>query len=118
MKHFVISSPSGQILRFGSCSDGDINHQQVDKEETLCEGTGHWSTHYVLNEVITLRPANSAMLNGMVLSNLPVPCTIHVNDSSYACSDTTADLSFTYPGTYLVRVEAFPHLDATFRVTV
>lgn len=73
-------------------------------------------TQYVLNGKKTQRPANPAQRHGACLVNLPAPCTIDINGRPYACTDTTATLSFTYPGEYRVTVSAFPYLDAQFDI--
>ena len=71
-------------------------------------------TKYVVDGVLTDRPANPAVLTGAVLSSLPVPCQIKINATSYDCTDSTATLAFDHPGTYTIKVIAFPHIDAEF----
>jgi len=84
---------------------------------SVIEGTADLNLDYVLNGVVTPRPANSATIAGTELSNLPNPCTISINGSPYPCADTSAALSLTQSGTYAVKVSAFPYLDANFTVT-
>jgi hypothetical protein len=85
--------------------------------EGVIEGTASLLTDYVKDGVVTARPENPATLSGMTLLTLPNPCVITVQGVAHDCTDDTADLSFSQPGTYEVRVSAFPMLDATFQVT-
>lgn len=79
---------------------------------------GDWlgKPYYVSGGVITPQPENPAVLSGMELSNLPVPCEIKINGQTYQCADSTATLSFNQPGTYKVIVQAWPHLDKEFSI--
>jgi hypothetical protein len=83
----------------------------------LLEGKGDPDTEYVKDGAMVPRPANPATLAGMTLENLPVPCTVTVEDVEHACEESTAELSFSQAGTYPVKVSAWPMLDATFEVT-
>lgn len=69
---------------------------------------------YVANGVVQARPANPAVLNGLELTGLPTPCTIHINNVAYPCSETSVELEFDQPMTYRVRVEAWPYMDKEF----
>ena len=87
------------------------------------EGIYDYRTHYIdltdpENPTPTERPAQATTLTGLVLSDLPVPCTIHIDEQAYPLTDTTVELDFPLPGTYRLRVEAFPHLDWTTSITV
>ena len=72
------------------------------------------ATKYVVAGAVVDRPANPAVLTGAVLSDLPIPCKIQINAASYDCAEATATLAFDHPGTYSIRVVAFPHVDAEF----
>lgn len=72
---------------------------------------------YVANGAIVSRLPNPATITGTSLSNLPAPCTIHVEDEAYGCDEATATLSLP-PGEYRVTVSAWPYLDAVFEVRV
>lgn len=71
---------------------------------------------YVANGSIQPRPENPSQLVGKQLVNVPVPATIRINNTTYPSSEPTVDLSFTYPGTYHVTVEAFPMKPKQFTV--
>lgn len=70
---------------------------------------------YVLNGVVTDRPVCPAVLNGLVLSNLPVPCVLDINGTQYNVdqSEVTLDLG---TGHFVIKVIAFPYLDGVFNV--
>ncbi len=72
------------------------------------------ATKYVLDGAIADRPANPAVLTGASLSALPVPCSIRINATSYDCTEATADLTFSHPGTYTITVTAWPYQDKVF----
>lgn len=71
---------------------------------------------YVDGATARPRPSQSTKLIGQTLTNLPVPCTITINDTEYPCNDTSAELAFDYPGKYRIVVRAWPHLDKEFEI--
>lgn len=83
-----------------------------------CEHEPNENTEYVVGGVVTKRQPQNTTISGGKLTKLPAPCTIRINDQTYECVDTTADLSFEFPGTYTVTVESFPYLDWTTEITV
>lgn len=66
---------------------------------------------FVVDGVATKRPAQSSQLDGLVLRDLPVPCSIEVDGVAHLCSDGVAELEFAHAGTYSIKVVAFPYLD-------
>lgn len=73
-------------------------------------------THYVRDGHKHARPANTAMLVGLDLTRLPMPCEVVINDKIYPCGEGRATLNFNLPGLYRIRVVAFPFLDALFEI--
>lgn len=71
-------------------------------------------TKYVVDGVLADRPTNPAVLTGATLSALPVPCQIKINATTYDCTESTANLTFSHPGAYKITVIAWPHIDAEF----
>lgn len=64
------------------------------------------------------RPANTAAIDGMKISNVPNPSTVTIDGGEPATvTDGEVDLEFTQPGTYVIKVSSWPMLDATFTVT-
>ena len=77
----------------------------------------HWGKPvYVLEGIVTDRPANPATISGHNLSTLPIPCKIRIRTQTYDCTKDTAELTFNFPGTYPVIVSAWPYLDKEFSV--
>ena len=88
---------------------------ELNKDKQLIVGKANPDTHYIKNGQITDRPTQQTKLNGLTLTDLPVPCTIHINGTPYECNSDTAELEFDQPTTYTIRVEAWPYQD--FEVT-
>jgi hypothetical protein len=70
----------------------------------------------VVDGAVVNRAPMPATLSGNVLNNLPVPCEIKVNDSTYYCDESSATLEFNQPGTYAITVIAWPYLDGEFEI--
>lgn len=49
--------------------------------------------------------------DAFVLSGLPVPCVVQIGEHRYEVEDGGLEWSTLMPGTYHIRVEAFPFLD-------
>jgi hypothetical protein len=114
---YVVADATGRILIKGRIPAFMLDIQPLQSGHVLVPGIASLDVDYVSGGKITPRPANSATLSGMTLENLPIPCTITVNGAAHACTDPTATLSFSQPGTYPVSVSAWPMYDATFEVT-
>jgi hypothetical protein len=110
---FVKHDAAGRILFCGGVPEAMIELQGQD----VWVGKADPRYHYIAGGVRLDRPVNPAKLAGARLSKLPVPCVITINGTRYDCADQSADLDFTYSGTYTIGVEAFPYLDAEFTVT-
>lgn len=89
-----------------------LNREHADKP--FVEGDYFGQPVYVAGGVVLAQPDNPAHLDGTVLRDLPVPCTITVNGVAYECLEDSAELAFIHPGTYTVQVQAWPHLDKEF----
>ena len=115
--NYVTYDANGKITQWASCPDSMFALQSPPVGQFHALGLGQIDTHHVVGGAITSRPANPAVLTGNHLSALPSPCTIFINDKSYACVDATCDLMFSRAGLlYKIRVEAFPFMDAKFQV--
>lgn len=82
------------------------------------DGVGHADAFYVLDAVLTERPTQSTTLDGRSLTGLPVPAILHIDGETYTVDDGEAELDFILPGTYRLRVEAWPYKDWDGEVTV
>jgi hypothetical protein len=118
--NYVIHDASGAINQWGVIPEDMMdlqiqNHAMVGK--SIIKGVGHPHTHYVKDGESTLRPDNPTTLNGGILSNLPVPSVIQMDDgTTYDVNDSTVELSFPNPGQYAVTVISFPFLPKTFGI--
>jgi hypothetical protein len=112
---FAKYDQSGRILFIGEVPESMLDAQTADGN-ALVVGVADPATDYVRRGRITARPVNPAQLDGLQLTGLPAPCAIHINGQRYDCPDREATLHFSYPGSYQIRVEAFPYLDAIFTV--
>ncbi len=106
--------PDGRITGVYNLSPDAFAANQ--KRMGLVTGKADGETQYVRGVALTARPQSPAALAGRRLTKLPSPCVIIVNDTIYTCDETEADLEFDQPGTYRVRVIAWPYLDAEFNV--
>ena len=110
---------TGKIIGSMNSDPVTIGHTK-DKlpDQKFIEGDffAHAETKYVLDGAITDRPANPAILTGLALTALPVPCAIQINAAFYPCTEDHATLSFGLPGTYKVTVKAWPMLDKEFSI--
>lgn len=111
-KRYIEIGENGRIIGNHSIPDEflDLNHHM-----NLLEGSADPATHYIKNGQITDRPIQQTKLNGLTLTDLPVPCTIAINGQSYECDSDTVELEFDQPTIYTIRVEAWPYQD--FEVT-
>lgn len=73
---------------------------------------------YIVDGKVEDRPVQLTKLDGMNLTNLPVPCTITIDGKDYSCDEDHCELEFTLPKTYNIGVTAFPNQDVSFSVTV
>jgi hypothetical protein len=104
-------------MQTGTCPESMVTLQKASGYQ-VATGPATLDRHYVRAGEIAERPACPAVLRGQLLEQLPVPCDIVINTTSYRCEDASAQLNFSHPGTYQVRVVAFPYLDANFAITV
>lgn len=116
MIDYLIYDPEGRIIQTGTIPD-DMLHLQSSEGKTAIPGGADLDKDYVVEGRVTTRPSQRTELVASKLTGLPQPCTIYINGSVYPCRDEQADLEFTYPGSYTVRIEAFPYLNTEFRVT-
>lgn len=115
---------TGAIVTTGALSI----RQVVD----LLAGSGGWiigrgslDEHYVdvATKEIRMRGPFPATLDDTTLTGVPVPSRLtwqHDSGSSGAIdvTDSTVEMSFEFPGTYQVRLDAVPYLPAIYQITV
>ncbi|WP_144938324.1 hypothetical protein [Pseudomonas alabamensis] len=65
-------------------------------------------THYAPGGVLTNRPASTTHLVGDLLKGVPDGATVVIEGQEYTADGTDIVLEFKHPGTYLIKVNAFP----------
>ena len=108
--------PNGKIDYFLTGEQSVIDTTIENSSGNYVQGIWDGETYYVENGQATPRPSNPATLDGLILSNLPVPCQIYINNTMYECDEATVELELTYSGKYKIRVVAFPYLDGEFEI--
>jgi hypothetical protein len=116
MNAITFYETSGQIVAFASGDAVMIESTKANTTDLYIDGRWNGETHYVHNGEPILRPVNTASLTNNVLSNLPVPCKIQINNMIYDCEDSTAELELPAHTLYKIKVTAFPFLDAEFTI--
>lgn len=77
--------------------------------------TDDYQLYYVKgDEELTLRPSQETVLEGNVISGIPVPATLSINKETYSVNESRVELDFDQPGSYKIRVESWPFLDKEF----
>jgi hypothetical protein len=119
MKPFIQYDPSnGRILASGTMDQQSMqDHPGAILPVNTFDPT-YDSTHYVAHGKMVPRPACPAMLSGQTLRRVPVPSTVIIGNIRYSTDEADVEMTFQFPGTYKVAVQAFPFLDGNFAVTV
>lgn len=126
MNILIYNNASGEILR--SCyigSDDPLISVVTEGGEAYIEGNCDDRQFYVLEDTIIHRPAQQTTLsntpiiaNGVdsgVLQNLPIPCTVFIENTAYEVTDGLLEFTLNLPGIYSIRVtNCFPYLDKEF----
>lgn len=119
---FVRYQLDGTICGFGEMAWGFIMSERLQSSGILV-GLGTPDTHYVDRYALAIRDKAPcpAVLAGLTLSRLPVPCVIEIGrlaeaPTRYDWTEPSLVLAFDHPGDWTVRVLAAPYLTATFAV--
>ncbi|AOZ48850.1 hypothetical protein [Chromobacterium vaccinii] len=108
---------TGRILQTGVASLENVE-VEFASGKLLLQGEADPLTQYIRSDgVIEVRPLNPARLDGMVLRDLPAPCLLVLDGTSYGCDDGECELSFSLPGRHHIQIEAWPMQSAVFEVT-
>lgn len=108
---------TGKITGMAGVEEAILPMIKQHTQDTFVDGAWLDQPVYVLDGVVTGRPENPTTIAGFVLSNVPVPSTIKINDASYEADESTVELAFSQPGTYTVKVSSpWPILDKEFQV--
>ena len=104
---------------FKSSLTGDVAVIELTKELTedpWVDGDWFGKPFYVLDGDVLPRPENPTTVSGLALENVPIPATVIVNGVSYQTDDSFIEFDFNQPGTYAVKVIAWPYLDKEFSI--
>ena len=107
--------PNGAISAILQGDQIVIDANKAATTENWIDGAWDGKTHYVLNGVATLRPDCPAVIDGLTLTDLPVPCVIDIDGTKYESDDATVELDLT-AGSHKITIIAFPYLDGVFNV--
>ena len=115
MKTISFYDANGRIIHVLTASEPIV---ELNKEHDPNWIDGEWDddVYYVKHGKAVKRPKNPCYADGQTLLNVPVPCVVWVNDTKYECDENTIDLEFDQPGTYVIRVQSWPYLDAEFEI--
>jgi hypothetical protein len=114
----IYTIATGQILRTVACPAEMLALQfKAETEGCLENEQADDALSYVLDGTITPRPEFAETITGTTISNLPNPTTIKTNGQTYTVPDGTAELTYSQPGTYRVRLAGFPYQDKVVEVT-
>lgn len=121
----VYDLATGKITRIVS-APGALAFRQAGAEEGFIEGKANDVLQYVLDGQVVDRPQMTAALDKTFIlantedvatvSGLPEPCTVTFKGQQYEVTDGSFGFHVDIPGTYVVDIEAWPHLPATFTV--
>lgn len=118
----VYDLTTGEILRSGQCADGDLELQAGDGQAVIERASQyqHDGNSYVdlsgPEPMIAERQEMPATLNGLTITGVPLGATLRIEGVDYAVGDGAAELSFTLPGAYTVKLSCWPYLDKIFEV--
>lgn len=106
---------TGRILGW---VEGDTETLEANKSAgPFVEGKFDPETHWINTGQATLRLPLPVQLEDGSLLNVPPNSLIRINDTEYVCKDGgRVELEFDQPGTYTVRLECWPYLDAEFTI--
>lgn len=131
--HTVYDNTTGMLLGLLCCPDHllDTNESQLPVWQSLTRYSGNFDGSYYYyhfeTNMILPRPKNPAVISSLtlnpdgldvvVISGLPVPCTLTVEGSSYEVTDSEFEFTADMPGAYKITAEAFPYLPLEWEVT-
>ena len=85
--------------------------REQGKQLILVDREYPYEDYYVKNEQVLERPNQQTKFTGLMLTDLPNPCTVTINGTPYECNSEVVELEFDQPTTYTILVQAWPHKD-------
>lgn len=125
---FIVFDKNGEILRYGDAPKHLVPKQALPGE-FVTTGKGTDETHFVNTKFRTLAPKmgmdaviNKDSLKGdgldsVMISGLPTPSKIKINETVYENPDPDFEFTVNFPGEYKVTCSSIKFLDKNFLVT-
>jgi hypothetical protein len=133
-------SKDGKIVRMGTCPAFALDGQALAGESVVQlveeDGTVDYDTHWVDMVVVrdpkkpfdplqtdpkapalVQRTAHTPTVTGTTISNIHLPATITIENRTYDVTESFVELTFTFAGTYPVKVDQLHHFPVTLMVT-
>lgn len=110
MSDFTFYNPDGRITWVVKASLDDIalNSQWgID----YIEGAYYASTHYVKDGAAMAKQDYTPTVLGNFVGNLPVPCEVEIEGTSYHVDDGAVVLTANLTGPYTIKIKSLTHLD-------
>ncbi len=114
--NYVVADLAGKILRKGSCSPQFLFLQQQLGEQVV-EGIGDEKNHYLVDGVITPRPAMPVTVSGPVsvnddweITGIPVGTLVTYPGGSVVVDDGFIQWSSAVPGEFKFTLDLWPYL--------
>lgn len=108
---------SGKIQSLLQCPDSVLDlHYGVGENYIEITSKHDAEGKWVVDGVLVDRPTMTPTVNGLIITDLPIPCSLTTYGETYEIPDGEVTLSYDLAGEYEVKVEAFPYLD--WEVTV
>lgn len=115
---WLVADVDGRILVVASTPYFMMEMHVLEAGQRKIQGAGDSSKDWLNGGIVQPRPANPSTLDGMKISNVPNPSTVTIGtETSAEVTDGEVELEFTQPGTFTVRIQGWPYLDAVFTVT-
>ena len=116
---------TGEILCTRTMSEETADYMRRELNICLIEGEGDNSTHYVditqtPPKIVPRTPQSTAQSTSqiaadgndtLILSDLPLPCSVRIGESTYDVDDGVLEWSTVLAGRYPITVSSFPHVD-------
>jgi len=117
--HYAWHDATGRIVKLAYCLPAERAANDKPGCEWIDTGTAEAdpARQYINDGALADRPLQATTRDGLVLADLPDPCEVLIEGTSYPVTGGTVTLEFGLPGTYAVRVEAWPYQPMTFEVT-
>lgn len=116
LAHFAAYDDVGRILHKVSCpSDMGALNMSLNGFTQFARIIWDVSVdeYYLPGGQLTLRPKSTVTLEGNLLRGVPAGAQVTIEGQTYPADGTDIELEFAFPGTYPLKVDAFPQQEWT-----